>query len=416
MNILLLQETDWIKRGPHQQHHLMDRMALKGHQIRVIDYEYLWKEDKDRTILTGRKEIKGAYKIFKEADITLIRPGMLKIPILDMASILYFHEKEIKREIQEFKPDVIIAFGILNSYLGMQQAKKHNIPFVYYLIDHLHTLLPNKLTRKTAKQFEKQTLKGADQIFVINQGLKDYAVGMGGDINKISLIPAGVDLEKFNPQVDGSLIREKYGIKKDDILLFFMGWIYDFSGMKEVAESLSTTDNEHIKLMIVGDGDLYKPLLKMKSEKNLDGKLILTGKIPFEEIPGHIAAADICLLPAYKNEIMMNIVPIKIYEYMAMGKPVIATNLPGIQKEFGLDSGINYIENSNDALEKSICLNKTNKIKAEGAKAHSYVHDLSWDNITGQFEDILNECVSKPSPIPLNQYFGVDKSRAIELN
>ncbi len=71
----------------------------------------------------------------------------------------------------------------------------------------------------------------------------------------------------------------------------------------------------------------------MKSEKNLNGKLILTGKIPFEEIPKHIAAADICLLPAYKNEIMMNIVPIKIYEYMAMGKPVIATNLPGILKE-----------------------------------------------------------------------------------
>ncbi len=113
---------------------------------------------------------------------------------------------------------------------------------MYYLIDHLHTLLPSKFTRITAEQFEKKTIKGADKIFVINQGLKDYAVEMGGNINKISVIPAGVDFEKFNPQVDGSSIREKYGIKKDDVLLFFMGWIYDFSGMKEVAESLSTTD------------------------------------------------------------------------------------------------------------------------------------------------------------------------------
>ena len=70
---------------------------------------------------------------------------------------------------------------------------------------------------------------------------------MGGDINKISIIPAGVDLERFNPQEDGSEIREKYGIKKDGILLFFMGWIYEFSGMKEVAESISTTDNGKIK-------------------------------------------------------------------------------------------------------------------------------------------------------------------------
>jgi glycosyltransferase involved in cell wall biosynthesis len=389
MKILLLQETDWIKRGPHQQHHLMDRMALRGHEIRVIDYEYLWKEDKNRKIITGRKEVNGAYKIFKEANITLITPGMIKVPVLDMASILYFHEKEIKKQIQEFKPDVIIAFGILNAYLGMHQAKKHDIPFVYYLIDHLHTLLPNKLTRKTAEQFEKQIIKGADKIFVINKGLKDYAVEMCGDINKISIIPAGVDLEKFNPQVDGSPIREKYGIKKDDILLFFMGWIYNFSGMKEVAESLSIADNENIKLMIVGEGDLYKPLLKMKSEKNLNGKLILTGKIPFEEVPKHVAAADICLLPAYKNETMINIVPIKIYEYMAMGKPVIATNLPGIQKEFGLDNGISYIENSSDALEKSIWLSETNGLEDDGEKAFSYVRDLSWDKITGQFENLL---------------------------
>jgi len=55
------------------------------------------------------------------------------------------------------------------------------------------------------------------KIPVINKGLKDYALEMGGNINKISVVPAGVDLERFNPQVDGSAIREKYGIKKDEI-------------------------------------------------------------------------------------------------------------------------------------------------------------------------------------------------------
>lgn len=390
MKILLLQETDWIKRGPHQQHHLMDRMALKGHEVRVIDHEFLWRDDENRKIVNGRKEIKGAYKIFEDADITLIRPGMIKIGGLDMASIPYFHTKEIKKQIKEFKPDVIIAFGILNAYFGMRLAKKHNIPFVYYLIDHLHTLLPTTFTRTIAKPFEKMTIKSADKIFVINKGLKDYAVEMGGNADKVSIIPAGVDLDKFNPDVDGSHIREKYGIKNDDILLFFMGWIYDFSGMKEVAESLSTTDNENIKLMIVGEGDLYEPLLEMRSEKNLDGKLILTGKIPFEDIPEHIAAADICLLPAYKNEIMMNIVPIKIYEYMAMGKPVIATDLPGIQKEFGKDNGIVYVDRSEDAFGKAIKL-INGKLQESGSNAWAFVQNCGWNDIVDEFEDLLSE-------------------------
>jgi glycosyltransferase involved in cell wall biosynthesis len=225
--------------------------------------------------------------------------------------------------------------------------------------------------------------------------LKDYAVEMDGDVNKISVIPAGVDFEKFNPQTDGSSIREKYGIKKNDILLFFMGWIYDFSGMKEVAESLSSTDNENIKLMIVGEGDLYKLLSKMKSENNLNKKLILTGKIPFEEVPKHIASADICLLPAYKNEIMMNIVPIKIYEYMAMGKPVIATNLPGLKKEFGNNNGIVYIENPEQTLEKAIYLYENDMIKSEGNKASLYSRDQDWNKITNEFESILKNFPKK---------------------
>lgn len=393
MKLLVLQETDWLKRGPHQQHHLMDRMALRGHEVHVIDYEYLWKEDKERTIITGRKEIKGAYKIFRDADITLIRPGMIKISGLDYASILYFHNKEIKKQIREFKPDVIIAFGILNAYLGMRQAKKNNIPFVYYLIDHLHTLLPGKSKRIIAKQFEKATLKGADKILVINKGLKDYAAEMGGDINKISVIPAGVDLERFNPQVDGSAIREKYGVKKDDVLLFFMGWIYEFSGMKEVAESISTTDNEKIKLMIVGEGDLYEPLLGLKSEKNLDGRLILTGKVPFGEIPKYLAAADICLLPAYKNEIMLNIVPIKIYEYMAMGKPVIATELPGIQKEFGENSWIIYVDKAEDVLKKVDEIIEARTLQENGLKNRKFNQNNGWDDVVDEFEDILERSI-----------------------
>jgi len=388
MKILVIQETDWIKRGPHTQHHLMDRMALKGHEIHVIDYEYLWKENPDKKLFTSRYIFKDAYRTLKNSNITLIRPGMIKISGLDMASILYFHSKEIKKQVLEFKPEIIIAFGILNAYIGMHYAKKSNIPFVYYLLDHLHSLLPNKDFQKMAKQFEKMNIMNADRILVLNQGLKDYVKDMGGDINRISVITSGVDFEKFNLQVDGSSIREKYGIKEDDILLFFMGWIYDFSGMKEVAESLSTTNNENIKLMIVGDGDLYEPLMKMKSERHLDGKLILTGKVPFEEIPKHIAAADICLLPAYKNEIMMNIVPIKIYEYMAMGKPVITTNLPGIQKEFGEGKGIVYIERPEAVFEKTFELIE-NGLQESGYNARRFVENYEWNSIVSDFEKIL---------------------------
>lgn len=168
-----------------------------------------------------------------------------------------------------------------------------------------------------------------------------------------------------------------------------MGWIYEFSGMKEVAESLANFEDDSIKLMIVGEGDLYNTLYKMSTEENLKNKLILTGKVPFEQIPSYIAAADICLLPAYKNEIMMNIVPIKLYEYMAMGKPIIATNLPGIKKEFGNSSGVLYVDDPKETLNKAVELINTNLMWKYGEKSLKYTQDYGWDSLVLKFEKSL---------------------------
>ena len=50
MKILFLQETDWIKRGPHQQHHLADRLSVRGHEVRVIDYDFTWRTEKKKML------------------------------------------------------------------------------------------------------------------------------------------------------------------------------------------------------------------------------------------------------------------------------------------------------------------------------------------------------------------------------
>jgi glycosyltransferase involved in cell wall biosynthesis len=386
MRILAVQETDWLKRGPHQQHHLMDRMALRGHEVRVIDYEYMQKADLLRPTVREREVHPNAHKVFEDADVTLIRPKAIKGIGISTLSLPYFHSKEIRRQIREFQPDIIVAFGILNAYVGVQLAHKHHIPFVYYLIDHLHTLLPHRSMRVVAKQVERRNMRYADSILVINKGLKDYVVKMGGDPHNVSIIPAGVDLVEFHPSVSGSAIRLAHGVGGDDTLLFFMGHLYSFSGLKEVAEALRSSETSHLKLMIIGDGGIYSELLKMSAESDLRDKMIVVGKVPFSEVPQYIAAADICLLPAYKNKTMENIVPIKIYEYLAMGKPVIATRLPGIVKEFGVDSGICYIDRAEDAVKKAQELITTGKLGTEGEKARRTVEGHDWDVITDEFE------------------------------
>jgi glycosyltransferase involved in cell wall biosynthesis len=133
-----------------------------------------------------------------------------------------------------------------------------------------------------------------------------------------------------------------------------MGWLYHFSGLKEVEIALSKLDDKNIKLLIVGDGDAFNALQMIREQYGLHDNVIMTGKQPFEDIPKFIASADICILPAYNNEIMKDIVPIKMYEYLAMGKPVITTKLLGIMKEFGEGHGVIYVDKTEDVLKKAI--------------------------------------------------------------
>jgi len=393
MKILLTQETNWIERGPHQQHHLMDRMSLRGHEIRVIDYDLLWRDKRNRPIIKKREYFGNQPKVFPEAKVELIRPAVIQSHIVDYLSILVTHKMEIKKQIEEFKPNVILSFGIMNAYIGARLAEKHGIPHIYYLIDHLHTLLPFKPGRFLAKYLESKTLKISDRVFVINRGLADYAEEMGADKEKISIIPGGVDLERYQQAtIKREEVRKKYGVKDDEILLFFMGWLYEFSGLKEVAQELvkSKSKNKNIKLMIIGEGDIFEKLKKIKGNSD---RIILTGKQSFESIPELLSAADICLLPAYNIPVMQNIVPIKMYEYMAAGKPVIAARLPGIMKEFGEGNGVIYVDRPEDALKKAIELIENNRIEEGGRKARKFVEKYSWDNVVDEFERVLEEVI-----------------------
>ena len=157
MRLLITQETDWIQRNPLQQHHLAEMLSLRGHEIRVIDYELLWRTQEKRGIFSRRQTFTNIYKIYNNAKVTVVRPGIIKIPWLDYISLLFSHRGEIARQIKEFKPGIIVGMGILNSYLALKAARKNNLPFIYYWMDVLHWLIPFKPFQPLGKFIESPT-------------------------------------------------------------------------------------------------------------------------------------------------------------------------------------------------------------------------------------------------------------------
>ena len=325
MKILFLQDTDWIQRNPHQQVHLAERMVQKGHEVHVIDYEILWRNEKKQALLTKRK-VHSVSKVFPEVKIKVFRPPILKIPILDYISMVFTYSREINYQVKEFKPDIILAMDILIAFLAYPFAKRYGIPVVYYTIDIDYRLIPYRFLQTFGKWIESWNIRHADMALSINEGLREYTIRMGADPKNTRVIRAGVDFQRLHFGVNGDEIRKNYSIETEDILLFFVGWLYHFSGLKEVAVELSKINDDRIKLLIVGDGDAYEDLQNIQQEYGLENRMILAGRQPYQRLPEFLAAADICLLPAYNNEIMRDIVPIKMYEYMAMNNPVIQQN------------------------------------------------------------------------------------------
>src|SRR2546422_2128361 len=254
VRILVLQESDWIERGPHQSHHLLERMVQRGHEVHVVDFEIGWRKQTSASIIAPRKVLAPPPKVIQGSGITVVRPVMVRLPALEYATLVVTHRREIRREIQEFQPDVVLGFGLLNAFVGIRLARRAGIPFLYYLIDELHRLVPQRAFRGLARLVEQSNVRTASAVLSINQALREYALEMGASPERANILPAGVDLGQYSSAQDGSAGWESHGLGPRDLLVLFIGWGLPLSGLREVAESLARGDGRGGRGELVGGG------------------------------------------------------------------------------------------------------------------------------------------------------------------
>ena len=397
MKILVLQESDWIERGPHQSHHLFERLSRKGHEVRVVDFEIGKRTHGSATVITLRTQLVAPSKVVEGSQIQVIRPTAVHLPILDYASVLVMHGLEIRKQLSVFRPDVVVGLGLLNAFVGIRAAKRREVPFVYYLIDELHQLVREPALRSLARLIEGANIRRAPLVLAINRSLRQYTIEMGAQPDRTNVLPAGVELDRFVPTGDGSTVRKRFGFDERDLVLFFMGWVYPFSGLREIAQGLAGGEGheDHVKLLVVGKGDSWNELVRLSKAPRAENGIKLVDFKPYSEMPSFLAAADICLLPAHDVPTMRNIVPIKLYEYLAAGKPVIATRLPGLVEEFGEGNGIVYVNGPVEVLSKASELARQGNLHELGELGRAFVSENDWAKITDTFESYLKDIVGR---------------------
>jgi glycosyltransferase involved in cell wall biosynthesis len=183
-------------------------------------------------------------------------------------------------------------------------------------------------------RIEFLNLQAASVVVVVSQPLKDELVGRGIDRDKILVNPNGVDPERYSPEVDGSRVRAQY-LLDGKTVVGFIGTFGRWHGAEILAEAFGKLlqkypeNQERVKLFMIGDG-ITMPLVKENVEKfAIKESCILTGLIPQKEGPKYLAACDILVASHKPNPDGTPFFgsPTKLFEYMAMGKGIVASDL-----------------------------------------------------------------------------------------
>jgi len=246
---------------------------------------------------------------------------------------------------------------------------------------------------------EERLIHRAGRIVAYSHGIKKWlTVEHGLDEGEITVIPPHVDVTLFQPDGDPSTVRSRYGLENSFVVMYVGAFTY-MRGMDVLVEALHMTRSAvgDVKLMLVGPLPPgiapYTRALRAKIHAlGLDGEVVFTGYVPFQEVPQYIAAADVCVVPHRRNFTYEISPPVKILEYMASQKPIVTTDV-GI-KDFVVHGETGLVvepENPSAMAEAIIQLLKSPSLALGIAKKarRFVVENLREEMMVDKFEEVL---------------------------
>jgi glycosyltransferase involved in cell wall biosynthesis len=300
-------------------------------------------------------------------------------------------QKEASKIISKCKIDYIYSYmpGTGSSVPAMRISSKHKIPFILDLADMYTMIRPKMIIEKS---FNK-----ADQIFVITNYLKNDLIKKEISQSKIHIIPNGVDLDLFNSNACSAdeIKKIRHNFQSDKIIVF-SGSLQDLNIIINSAEYV-IQKVPNVKFVIIGDHrDPQRSKLmweKKVQEKNISKNFIFLGRLTRDEIPKYILSADVCV-DSFPNEPYYAAAhPIKLLEYGACGKPVVATKVEEtsnlvIHGKFGF---LADPSNSDEYAKYLIqLLSDSNLAKSMGESFSECIkRNFNWDSLAEKFEKCL---------------------------
>ena len=239
--------------------------------------------------------------------------------------------RQLKAAYDEFAPDLLyerynlffLAGLWLKCRTGIASALEVNAPLAEERACHGGLKL-----RWLAHWSQRAVWRGADVTLPVTQVLAEFLRRAGVAEARIRVVPNGIDRDAFPPDFDRHAQRAALGLS-DKIVLGFTGFIRDWHGLTEVVEVMATLPRrEDFHLLVIGDGPGLASVQARARDLGLTAQLTCLGLMPRDQVAAGIAAFDIALQP----KVVAYASPLKLFEYMALGRAILAPDQPNIRE------------------------------------------------------------------------------------
>jgi len=231
--------------------------------------------------------------------------------------------RRLRRECEAFKPEFIYERYNLYYLAGAWLARRTGLPFLLEVNSPLayeRTKFGGLKLRRLAHRLERYTWATAHRILAVTGALKGMIAAVGIDPDRISVVPNGVVLDRFDAAASRAATAPVLG---------FVGFVRPWHGLDGVIRSMAATRAElPVTLRVVGEGPAREDLEALAAELGIAESVQFVGLVPHEEIPEQVSHFDIALQPS----VVAWASPLKIFDYMAAGRAIVAPDRPNIRE------------------------------------------------------------------------------------
>lgn len=227
--------------------------------------------------------------------------------------------------------DAVIERLASCSTLGRELSERWGVPLVIEanaIISQESAAYRSVHNRELVCEIERQSLKQADAVIAVSATLADRIVDLGVDPRRVHTVVNGVDLEMFQSigeaKIEAARRTWRLGGRQ---VVGFAGSLKQWHGVDDLLSAFAQLPQEHANtaLLIVGDGPMLEKLKTVSDAMGLKDRVIFTGAVQHQQMPEMLALMDIAVAP-FRPMTHFYFSPIKLFEYMAAGAMVVASN------------------------------------------------------------------------------------------